>query len=228
MQQDELCLIMREFRDLPLRDVVFRTLRRGIHQGLLVPGERLIEIQLANRLGVSRTPIREAIRMLENEGLVVMLQRRGAVVSRITRKDLNDVLEVRLSMEKFATGLACERITPEELEELSRAEELFEEAVEKDDITLMATRDKDFHDLIYKATGNTVILKQIDNMQEQMYRYRLEYLKDKDAHKNLINEHSTICSSLKAGDRARAEEMAVRHVEEQRKYILKLIGDGKE
>ncbi len=225
MKEDELSMIMREFPDLPLRDVVFRTLRRGIHQGLLTPGERLIEIQLANRLGVSRTPIREAIRMLELEGLVVMLRRRGAVVSNITRKNLNDVLEVRISMEKFATGLACERITSEQLSGLEEAEALFVEAVNRDDITLMATRDKEFHDLIFKATGNDVILKLIANMQEQMYRYRLEYLKDRDAHRTLIEEHEEIVRSLKNGDKKRAEEMAVIHVEEQRKYILKLIGD---
>lgn len=227
MKQDELCVIMREFPDLPLRDVVFRTLRRGIHRGLLTPGERLIEIQLANRLGVSRTPIREAIRMLELEGLVVMLQRRGAVVSNITSKNLNDVLEVRLAMEKFATGLACERISPDEIEELENALRLFEEAVEKDDLTLMATRDKEFHDLIFKAAGNDVIVKLMANMQEQMYRYRLEYLKDREAHKTLINEHREIFVSLKDGNREKAEETAVKHVEGQRKYILKLIGDDK-
>ena len=228
MEQDELCLIMRDFPDLPLRDVVFRTLRRGIHQGLLTPGERLIEIQLAKRLGVSRTPIREAIRMLELEGLVIMLERRGAIVSNITSKNLNDVLEVRLAMEKFVSGLACERITPEEMEELEKACALFKEAIEKDDVTLMATRDKDFHDLIYKATGNNVILKLMANMQEQMYRYRLEYLKDQAAHQTLIEEHDELLSSLKEGNKEKAEEVAVRHVEGQRKYILKLIGNDNE
>ena len=82
---------------LPLRDVVFNTLRRAILKGELEPGERLMEIALANKLGVSRTPIREAIRKLELEGLVVMIPRKGAEVARITEKDLRDVLEVRTS-----------------------------------------------------------------------------------------------------------------------------------
>jgi DNA-binding GntR family transcriptional regulator len=216
---------MREFPDLPLRDVVFKTLRRGIHQGLLVPGERLIEEQLAERLGVSRTPIREAIRMLELEGLVAVLPRRGAVVSNITSKELNDVLEVRLFLEKFAAGLACGRITPEAVEDLERAEKLFAEAVEQGDYNKMAARDADFHGLLYKAADNNVLLKLIDNMQEQMYRYRLEYLKDKDIHQKLIGEHGDIVNSLKNRDREKAEETAVRHIEEQRRYILELIGD---
>ena len=80
---------------LPLRDVVFNTLRQGILKGELEPGERLMEVQLANRLGVSRTPIREAIRKLELEGLVVMIPRKGAEVAKISEKNLQDVLELR-------------------------------------------------------------------------------------------------------------------------------------
>ena len=87
---------------LPLRDVVFQTLRQAILHGELKPGERLMEIHLAERLGVSRTPIREAIRKLELEGLVVMIPRRGAVVASITEKDLKDVLEVRRTLEILA------------------------------------------------------------------------------------------------------------------------------
>ena len=85
---------------LPLRDVVFKTLRQAILKGELEPGERLMEIQLAERLGVSRTPIREAIRKLELEGLVLMIPRKGAVVARISENNLRDVLEVRRTLEE--------------------------------------------------------------------------------------------------------------------------------
>ena len=84
---------------LPLRDVVFNTLRKAILTGELKPGERLLEIHLANQLGVSRTPIREAIRKLELEGLVIMMPRRGAEVAQITEKSLRDVLEVRRALD---------------------------------------------------------------------------------------------------------------------------------
>ena len=93
MAKDDLTSIMTEYPYMPLRDVVFHTLRRAIMQGDLKPGERLMEIKLANRLGVSRTPIREAIRMLELEGLVTMVPRKGAQVAEITEKDLKDVVE---------------------------------------------------------------------------------------------------------------------------------------
>ena len=94
---DNFTVSMDEF--LPLRDVVFNTLRRAILTGELKPGERLMEIHLANKLGVSRTPIREAIRKLELEGLVIMIPRRGAEVAQITEKSLKDVLEVRRALD---------------------------------------------------------------------------------------------------------------------------------
>ena len=91
---------------LPLRDVVFNTLRQAILRGELKPGERLMEIQLANKLGVSRTPVREAIRKLELEGLVLMIPRKGAEVADISEKSLKDVLEVR-EAPGGAGGQAC-------------------------------------------------------------------------------------------------------------------------
>ena len=94
---------------LPLRDVVFNTLRQAILKGELKPGERLMEIALADKLGVSRTPIREALRKLEQEGLVFMIPRRGAQVADITEKDLNDVLEVRIALENLSVEKACKR-----------------------------------------------------------------------------------------------------------------------
>ena len=100
---------------LPLRDVVFNTLRQEILTGELKPGERLMEIHLANRLGVSRTPIREAIRKLELEGLVIMIPRRGAEVAQISWKSLKDVLEVRKALDMLSIELACDRITDEEI-----------------------------------------------------------------------------------------------------------------
>ena len=135
MKNDDLTSIMTEYQYMPLRDVVFHTLRRGIMQGDLKPGERLMEIKLANRLGVSRTPIREAIRMLELEGLVVMIPRKGAQVAEITEKDLKDVLEVRMGLEELAVKFACQRITEEQLDNLYHASRKFEEAVKREDLT---------------------------------------------------------------------------------------------
>ena len=111
---------------LPLRDVVFNTLRQAILKGELKPGERLMEIALAEKLGVSRTPIREAMRKLELEGLVVMIPRRGAQVANITEKDLNDVLEVRIALENVAIEKACTRMSEGDMGRLWLAAKEFE------------------------------------------------------------------------------------------------------
>ena len=165
---------------LPLRDVVFNTLRRAILRGELKPGERLMEIQLANKLGVSRTPIREAIRKLELEGLVLMIPRRGAEVAEITEKNLRDVLEVRCALKELAVQLACDRMDVEGLVRLKEAAEKFREVLDSDDITQIAQADVLFHDVIYTATDNKRLIQLLNNLREQMYRYRIEYLKKKE------------------------------------------------
>ena len=120
---DDLTLNMDAY--LPLRDVVSNTLREAILKGDLKPGERLMELQLASKLGVSRTPIREAIRMLEQEGLAVTMPRRGAEVAKMTLKDMEDVLEIRDALDELAVRLACDRITAEQLKQLVEVKEAF-------------------------------------------------------------------------------------------------------
>lgn len=135
---------------LPLRDVVFQTLRGAILKGDLKPGERLMELQLASKLGVSRTPIREAIRMLEQEGLAVTIPRKGAEVAKMTEKDMEDVLEIRLSLEGLAVRLSCEKITPAALQELKVAMEDFEVKTRSGQFVEMAKADVKFHEILYK------------------------------------------------------------------------------
>ena len=168
---------------LPLRDVVFNTLRQAILRGELKPGERLMEVQLANKLGVSRTPIREAIRKLELEGLVLMIPRKGAEVADITEKSLMDVLEVRKALEELAVQLCCDKITGKEIEELHRAADDFRRILKtSDDVTEIAEADVRFHDIIYLATGNQKLIQILNNLREQMYRYRVECIKRKESH----------------------------------------------
>ena len=115
---EDLQLLMEE--NIPLRDAVFETLREAILKGVLAPGQHLMEMQLANQLGVSRTPVREAIRMLELEGLVNMIPRKGARVAAISEKSLSDVLEVRRAMEELSVRLACKRMDHKDMEKLDQ------------------------------------------------------------------------------------------------------------
>lgn len=204
---------MNEF--LPLRDVVFNTLRQAILRGELQPGERLMEIRLANKLGVSRTPIREAIRKLELEGLVVMIPRRGAEVAEITEKSLRDVLEVRKALEELAAKLACEKIRKEEIEELKVAANEFAETMKTGDVTAYAEADVRFHDIIYRTTDNQRLIQLLNNLREQMYRYRVEYLKREESHEVLVEEHNNIIAMLEKRDEKRAVEAVCKHIDNQ-------------
>ena len=209
---------------LPLRDVVFNTLRQAILRGEFKPGERLMEIQLANKLGVSRTPIREAIRKLELEGLVIMIPRKGAEVADITEKSLRDVLEVRKALEELAVQLACEKITQEELEELEKAGENFKKVLKRSkDITEVAEADVRFHDVIYMATDNQKLILLLNNLREQMYRYRVEYLKEGETRDLLVKEHEELTRAIKERDVERAKQLSFQHIENQRMAILRSI-----
>ncbi len=219
--QDDLQVKMNEF--LPLRDVVFNTLRQAILTGELKPGERLMEIHLANRLGVSRTPIREAIRKLELEGLVTMIPRRGAEVSQITEKSMNDVLEVRRALDALCAELACDRITDEELDNLGKACTAFEQAVRTRDIRKIAQADVALHDIIVQATGNQRLIQLVNNLSEQMYRYRFEYIKDFSQHERLIEEHRIIYRSIVNKDKETASKEAKIHIDNQEKAIIRQI-----
>ena len=213
MAKNELDLQMEDYQYLPLRDVVFRTLRQAILRGELKPGERLMEIRLANQLGVSRTPIREAIRMLELDGLVIMVPRKGAQVAQITEKDLNDVLEVRLGLEELAVKLACQRITESELQKLYQASRSFEqmlETTETDDLQKLAQADVAFHDVIYQATNNERLIQLLNNLREQMYR-------------SLVEEHDALYERMKNRDLAGAQKMIREHIERQQESIMQTV-----
>lgn len=209
----ELKVNMNEY--LPLRDVVFNTLRQAILKGELEPGERLMEIQLAERLGVSRTPIREAIRKLELEGLVLMIPRKGAEVAKISEKSLRDVLEVRRSLEELAMELACQRMTDDDIRDLEEAQEAFRKAIQRGDAMTIAETDEHYHDIIYNGTGNARLVQILNNLREQMYRYRLEYIKDEDKRQVLLVEHEHILNALKNRNIAEAKKAAREHIDNQ-------------
>lgn len=208
---------------LPLRDVVFNTLREAILKGELRPGERLMELQLASKLGVSRTPIREAIRMLEQEGLAVTIPRRGAEVAKMTEKDMQDVLQVREALDELAAVIACEMITQEELVELEKAACEFEAAIETKDLKQIADTDMRFHDIVYEATNNLKLVTVLSNLREQMYRYRVEYLKDEKNHSVLLKEHRQILEGFKEKNKELVVESMRKHVQNQATAVKVII-----
>lgn len=207
----------------PLREVIFNTLRDAIIVGELKPGERLMEVKLADKMGVSRTPVREAIRKLELEGLVNMLPRKGAHVADLSVKDIVDVLEVRATLDGLATSLSASRITDEELKELKHINLQFIGFIEKENLQGSVKKDVEFHDIIYRSSRNDKLMQIVSNLREQVQRFRVIYLKDYKSPKELIKEHIDIYDAIYSRDPEKAQQMAQRHIKNQQETIIKSI-----
>ncbi len=223
MENDFLELKLDNYK--PLREVVFESVRGAIISGVLKPGERLMEVQLAEKLGVSRTPIREAIRKLELEGLVIMMPRKGAYVADLSLKDITDVLEIRAALEGLASGLAALRITDEEIEELELTAVQFHQAIEADDFDMIVQKDIEFHDRIFKAARNEKLLQITNNLREQVQRFRIMYINKSNKSKDLAKEHYEIAEAISKRNIDMAERIAKRHIENAEKYILTMAGN---
>ena len=206
----------------PLRDVVFEHLRNSIINGDLKPGERLMEVQLAEHLGVSRTPVREAIRKLELEGLVVMVARKGAYVADVSIKDILDVLEVRSVLEGLAAYLSAERMTEEELEELELISYHFKRCIENGNTEGMIEKDMQFHDRIFKSTRNVKLIQIAQSFQEQVQRFRITYFSEYNQPRDLLVEHQAILEAIANRDAVAAQQVAQQHIDSLEDNIVML------
>lgn len=208
---------------LPLRDIVFQTLRNAIITGEFQPGERLMETQLAEKLGVSRTPIREAIRKLELEGLVIMVPRKGAQVAQFTEKDIQDVLEVRAALEALAAKLACKRMDDRSFLKLQLAIAEYSYAAKNKDLETMIEKDVEFHDIICNATQNDKLIQMFNNLKEQVNRYRITYIKNAEDSETVVAEHTAILQALQNRDEETASSLASKHIYTQCASITDLV-----
>lgn len=208
----------------PLRDVIFETLRKAIVSGDIKPGERLMEVSLANQMGVSRTPVREAIRRLEAEGLVTMTPRKGTHVSELSVKDIMDVLEVRTVLDKLATELAAKRMQPAQLKALETVHKQYIACVEKENMEGAIKKDVEFHDMIYAASGNPRLVAVAGSLREHIYRFRVIYMSGSSLiAENVLNEHEEILAALKDAQNNVASDLAEKHIRNQMETIIKTV-----
>ena len=204
----------------PLRDIVFEYLRESILKGKLEPAQRLMEVQLAEQLGVSRTPVREAIRKLELEGLVVMLPRKGAYVADVSLKDIIEVLEIRAALEGLAASVAAERMTDEDLEKLELISYQFKKSLENGDIDMMVKKDIELHDLVFRSTNNQKLIQINNSLREQVYRFRVTYISDNYTSKNLVKEHEDIIAAIHKRNSKEAMQRSTVHIENAQNFII--------
>ena len=208
----------------PLREIVFDALREAIVSGRLKPGERLMELQLAEEMGVSRTPVREAIRKLELEELIITIPRKGAYVADLSLKDAAEVFEIRGSLEGLAANLAAERITEEEIESLERLLVQTKECINDKDIKKIVEKDEQFHGIIYIASRNKKLSGILNNLREQVYRFRVTSLtKNPRRLKGIYDDHEMILAAIGSRDPEQAEKLVRRHIENVESSIIRTM-----
>jgi DNA-binding GntR family transcriptional regulator len=207
----------------PLHGIVLEILREAIVSGLLRPGEKLMEAQLAEEMGISRTPVREAIRKLELEGFVHMIPRKGACVAEYSEKDIVDTFRIRKALELLAIELAVEKITDAEIAELQKV--LDEEAVsiENGHLEQIVDKDVEFHDVIYRATENERLISIMANLREQISRFRFVSLGGHGRGKDVLVEHGRLLEALRSRDLKLALEQTEEHIKNTQSALMAAI-----
>ncbi|MFA6542416.1 MAG: GntR family transcriptional regulator [Bacteroidota bacterium] len=205
-----------DFTDLaPLRDRIASSIRSAIIHGKLQPGSRLTEQELVSMLGVSRTPLREALLLLDSEGFINVLPRRGAVVSEISLNDVEEIYGAKSILESAAAKLACDTISTETIERLSTITDDMESSAndpKKDDRTLL-NLNSEFHQVLSDAAGNKKISQFIKNLRDQTLRYNYIYLSLKSRIDSSISDHRKIIEALKQRNKSVIEQLIIEHNE---------------
>ena len=205
----------------PLREIVYEELKRQILVGEIAPGTRMMEVDLAEDMGVSRTPVREAIRKLEKEGLVTIEPRRGAYASDISIKDMLDVLEVRQNLEGMAAALAARKVSEEEKRDFIKANEAYNAAVKSGNTEEIIKCDEYFHQLIVNYSDNKTLTQLLSQVQELALRFRYIYYDDFSRYEKMPMEHIEIEETILSGDTERARIVAEEHVAHLKDFVIK-------
>ena len=206
----------------PLRELVYQELKHKILTGEIASQTRLMEIDLADKMNVSRTPIREALKQLEQDGLVTIEPRHGAYVSRISTKDLYNVFEVREDLEGLAAFLAAQRITEDKKGYLLELVRKYEDAVEKGAKEEIVALDEEYHKYIVSCSGNSTLVNMVGQVQELCLRFRYIYYDDLSAYNVMPAEHKRIAEAICTGDAETARDEADKHVKALKAYVLKM------
>ena len=210
-----------------LEEKVYLSLEEQIISQKLRPGESVTEMKLSRELGVSRTPVREALQRLDREGLIKLVPNKGAVVLGISEKDLIDIYKIRMRLEGLATSIAAEKRDPEFCRELCDNVELTGFYMEKGDIEKVKNLDSQFHDIIYRSCESRMLGKTLSELHRYIASYRKLSLAVDGRIERSLSEHREIYDAIVRGDAAAADALTSEHVERALENLLKIMNkDG--
>ncbi|KLU61994.1 HTH-type transcriptional regulator McbR [Peptococcaceae bacterium CEB3] len=206
-----------------IRDSVFLTLRNAILQGKLLPGERLVERDIAERLGISRTPVRESIRKLELERLVTHIPRKGVVVTGFSKEDVMEITAIRKVLEGLICSIAAGKIKARDLERLETTLKQLQDEHDKGNYKKVNQLHDRFHEIIYKAAESPRIYEYLNTIRDYIHRFaEIAYTKPGRTEEALV-EHDNILRALRNHDSQEAEEAVKAHVEKSSAAYIETV-----
>ncbi|MBO9653247.1 MAG: GntR family transcriptional regulator [Agrobacterium tumefaciens] len=209
---------------MPLRDQIYQLVRRAIVTGRLAPGSPVNEIEIAERLGTSRTPVREAVKRVEDEGLIDVRAQAGTFVRPISRGQVQEAYIIRIALERESVRRAAETISADAVQRLRDIIDLHALSVKRGRFEDAIDHDDAFHRVIAEVNGYSMLWRVVDITKAQMDRCRLLSLPSPGAAETTIEQHSAIVDALEAHDPEAAERAIKEHLETSLSNTLKLLG----
>lgn len=205
----------------PIRDIVYGRLRKEILEGKIKSGERIIEKEYADRLNISRTPIREALRKLEIEGFVEYIPRKGVIVKKFSIKDVVEIYEIRKSLECLAVKNMIENVDDDYINELKAIVKQMDDLERAGDIEGVFNVCKDFNQIILEASCMPRLMDMINTLQEYLVRFRRVTLSNTTRRLSAIKEHKEILQAIAERDIEKAQALMGDHLESAKQVFLK-------
>jgi DNA-binding GntR family transcriptional regulator len=208
-----------------LREEVYDSLKKSILHGKLKGGQRLIEETLADQIGISRTPVREAFHKLERDDLVTRLPKGGFAVREFTKEDVEEIFGIRSALESYASYLATLHITSDKLAQLEKRVKESEDALNKKDDEKVVQLNTEFHDLLYKSCKSKKLFEMINNFRDYFYRYRSHLLQTERGINYSIDDHRRMLEAMKKRNPRLVERLVRNHLARGKEIILKEISE---
>jgi DNA-binding GntR family transcriptional regulator len=201
----------------PLSERIAETIRTNILKGVIKPGERLVEPKLSEQLGISRTPIREALRHLESEGFIEIIPRRGAIVTEITDKDVDEIFVIKIKLESLSAKLATTRLS---MDEIFRMKELASKVSDGSPrVGQMVNWNSEFHDTFIRNCGNERLIKILSSLQQQFKRATVFSFSETGRTKEVAKEHHDIIEAMEKRDADSVEKLVEKHIRNGWEFI---------
>ncbi len=196
----------------PVGEVAYASLKEAIVKGDLKPGQRLVEHQLSTQMRVSRIPVREAIKKLEQDGLVEKLDGRGFAVKSLTREEIEETFGIRSVLESYAAFLATEQMNDAVLAKLEDSIEAYRNALGDGDTEKLMQLNTQFHEVLYRAAGSKQLYALINNFRDNIYRYRRPLLNSPERARLSLSDHEEMVAAMREKDKEKVEKLVKRHI----------------